>query len=86
VAGRAGSAAYASASVSFSSRQVAHAQQHVAALVGKTLPAPVDRIDQGGNPATRTGSGPEFGTVDKSGNVFAGEPRPRVLRKYVKVR
>ena len=29
---------------------------------------------------------PEFGAVDKFGNVFAGEPRPRVLRKYVKVR
>ena len=43
-------------------------------------------LDQGGNPSTRTGSGPEFGTVDKFGNVFAGEPRPRVLRKYVKVR
>jgi 6-bladed beta-propeller len=43
-------------------------------------------LDQGGNPATTTGSGPEFGTVDKFGNVFAGEPRPRVLRKYVKVR
>ena len=43
-------------------------------------------LDQGGNPATTTGSGPEFGTVDKSGNIFAGEPRPRVLRKYVKVR
>jgi len=24
--------------------------------------------------------------VDKYGNVFGGEPRPRVLRKYVKVR
>jgi hypothetical protein len=43
-------------------------------------------LDQGGYPSSRTGSGPEFGTVDKFGNVFAGEPRPRVLRKYVKVR
>jgi sugar lactone lactonase YvrE len=43
-------------------------------------------LDQGGNPATTTGSGPEFGAVDKHGNIFAGEPRPRVLRKYVKVR
>ena len=43
-------------------------------------------LDQGGNPISRTGSGPEFGTVDKQGNIFAGEPRPRVLRKYVKVR
>jgi hypothetical protein len=43
-------------------------------------------LDPGGNPGTTTGSGAEFGTVDKSGNVFAGEPRPRVLRKYVKVR
>src|SRR5437763_778626 len=43
-------------------------------------------LDQGGNPNVRTGSAPEFGTVDKFGNVFAGEPRRRVLRKYVKVR
>jgi hypothetical protein len=43
-------------------------------------------LDQGGHPGTRTGSGPEFGPVDKFGNIFAGEPRPRVLRKYVKVR
>ena len=43
-------------------------------------------LDQGGNPGTTTGSGAEFGTVDKFGNIFAGEPRPRVLRKYVKVR
>jgi DNA-binding beta-propeller fold protein YncE len=43
-------------------------------------------LDQGGRPASRTGSGPEFGAVDKFGNIFAGEPRPRVLRKYVKVR
>jgi len=43
-------------------------------------------LDQGGNPNTQTGSGPEFVTVDRQGNVFGGEPRPRVLRKYVKVR
>ncbi len=43
-------------------------------------------LDPGGNPGTTTGSGAEFGAVDKFGNVFAGEPRPRVLRKYVKVR
>jgi hypothetical protein len=27
-----------------------------------------------------------FGSVDKPGKVFGGAPRPRVLRKYVKVR
>ena len=43
-------------------------------------------LDQGGNPNTQTGSGPEFVAVDKNGNVFGGEPRPRILRKYVKVR
>ena len=43
-------------------------------------------LDQGGDPRTQTGSGPEFVAVDKYGNVFGGEPRPRVLRKYVKVR
>ena len=43
-------------------------------------------LDYGGDPRTVTGSGPEFVTVDRAGNVFGGEPRPRVLRKYVKVR
>ena len=43
-------------------------------------------MDQGGDPRVTTGSGAEFGAVDKYGNVFGGEPRPRVLRKYVKVR
>ena len=43
-------------------------------------------LDQGGNPNVLTGSGPEFVTADRYGNVFGGEPRPRVLRKYVKVR
>ncbi len=43
-------------------------------------------LDQGGNPNAQTGSGPEFVTVDRHGSVFGGEPRPRVLRKYVKVR
>jgi len=43
-------------------------------------------LDNGGDPRTLTGSGPEFVTVDKYGNIFGGEPRPRMLRKYVKVR
>ena len=43
-------------------------------------------LDNGGDPRTLTGSGAEFVTVDRHGNVFGGEPRPRVLRKYVKVR
>jgi DNA-binding beta-propeller fold protein YncE len=43
-------------------------------------------LDPGGNPNTQTGSGAEFVAVDKYGNIFAGEPRPHVLQKYVKVR
>jgi sugar lactone lactonase YvrE len=43
-------------------------------------------LDPGGNPNTQTGSGAEFVAVDKHGNIFAGEPRPHVLQKYVKVR
>jgi DNA-binding beta-propeller fold protein YncE len=42
--------------------------------------------DPGGNPNTQTGSGAEFVAVDRFGNIFAGEPRPHVLQKYVKVR
>lgn len=43
-------------------------------------------LDPGGNPNTQTGSGAEFVAVDKYGNIVAGEPRPHVLQKYVKVR
>ena len=43
-------------------------------------------LDNGGDPRTLTGSGAEFVTVDKYGSIFGGEPRPRMLRKYVKVR
>src|SRR5438552_4774428 len=43
-------------------------------------------LDQGGDARTQTSSGAEYGAVDKFGNVFTGEPRPRVLRKYIKVR
>ena len=32
------------------------------------------------------GSGAEAITVDRQGNIFAGEPRPQRLLKYVKVR
>ena len=41
-------------------------------------------LDYGGDPRTLTGSGAEFVAVDKHGNIFGGEPRPRQLRKYVK--
>lgn len=32
------------------------------------------------------GTGAEFVAVDREGNMYGGEPRPRVLRKYVRVR
>ena len=33
-------------------------------------------LDQGGDPRTGTGSGAEFGTVDKFGNVFGAAAAP----------
>ena len=43
--------------------------------------------DTGDNPPiTAGGSGAESVTVDRHGNIFAGEPRPQRLLKYVKVR
>jgi sugar lactone lactonase YvrE len=43
--------------------------------------------DMGDNPPiTAGGSGTESLAVDKHGNIFAGEPRPQRLQKYVKVR
>lgn len=44
-------------------------------------------LDTGDNPPiTAGGSGAESLTVDANGNIFAGEPRPQRLRKYIKVR
>ena len=39
-----------------------------------------------GDPREIPGNGAEFVAVDRDGNVYGGEPRPRQLRKYVKVR
>jgi DNA-binding beta-propeller fold protein YncE len=44
-------------------------------------------LDTGDNPPiTAGGSGAEAITVDRQGNIFAGEPRPQRLIKYVRVR
>lgn len=39
-----------------------------------------------GDPRDPTGNGAEFAAVDRDGNIYAGEPRPRKLQKYVRVR
>ena len=39
-----------------------------------------------GDPHEVGGNGAEFVAVDRNGNLYAGEPRPRQLRKYVRVR
>ena len=38
------------------------------------------------NPRTTGGNGAEFVAVDRDGNMYAGEPRPRKLQKYLRVR
>lgn len=39
-----------------------------------------------GDPRVKRGNGAEFVAVDRHGNLYGGEPAPRVLRKYVRVR
>ena len=39
-----------------------------------------------GDPRKTTGNGAEFVAVDREGNLYGGEPRPRTLQKYVRVR
>jgi sugar lactone lactonase YvrE len=39
-----------------------------------------------GDPRQTAGNGAEFVAVDRDGNIYAGEPRPRNLQKYVRVR
>ena len=39
-----------------------------------------------GDPRERAGNGAEFVAVDRFGNLYGGEPRPRKLQKYIRVR
>ena len=39
-----------------------------------------------GDPRDVSGNGAEFVAVDREGNMYGGEPRPRRLQKYVRVR
>ena len=39
-----------------------------------------------GDPRETAGNGAEFVVVDREGNLYGGEPRPRKLQKYVRVR
>jgi DNA-binding beta-propeller fold protein YncE len=39
-----------------------------------------------GDPRDPAGNGAEFVAVDRDGNMYAGEPRPRRLQKYMRVR
>ena len=39
-----------------------------------------------GDPRVTAGNGAEFVAVDRAGNLYGGEPRPRKLQKYVRVR
>ena len=39
-----------------------------------------------GDPRDPAGNGAEFVAVDRNGNIYGGEPRPRRLQKYVRVR
>jgi DNA-binding beta-propeller fold protein YncE len=39
-----------------------------------------------GDPRDTAGNGAEFAVADAAGNIYAGEPRPRKLQKYVRVR
>ena len=39
-----------------------------------------------GDPRSAAGNGAEFVAADRAGNLYAGEPRPRKLQKYVRVR
>ena len=41
---------------------------------------------QWGDPRDTAGNGAEFAAVDRAGNIYAGEPRPRKLQKYIRVR
>ena len=39
-----------------------------------------------GDPRFTIGNGAEFVAVDRDGNIYGGEPAPRNLQKYIRVR
>ena len=39
-----------------------------------------------GDPRNTAGNGAEFVAVDRDGNIYGGEPSPKQLRKYIRVR
>ena len=39
-----------------------------------------------GDPREIPGTGAEFVAVDRDGNLYGGEPRPRNIQKYIRVR
>jgi len=39
-----------------------------------------------GDPRSTAWNGAKFVTVDRVGNIYGGEPSPRKLQKYVRVR
>ncbi len=39
-----------------------------------------------GDPRVTSGNGAEFVAVDRDGNMYGGEPSPKRLQKYVRVR
>ena len=41
---------------------------------------------QWGDPRSTSGNGAEFVAVDREGNLYGGEPNPRNLQKYVRIR
>lgn len=43
-------------------------------------------VYQWGDPRDTAGNGAEFVAVDPEGNIYGGEPRPRNIQKYVRVR
>ena len=43
-------------------------------------------VYQWGDPSVILGNGAEFVAVDRDGNIYGGEPVPRNLQKYVRVR
>ena len=39
-----------------------------------------------GDPRDTAGNGAEFVAVDRDGNIYGGEPSPRRVQKYIRVR
>ena len=75
-------------SAALTSAAVSHHGHRVVGRIGDVETGGVDEfiLYAWGDPRSTVGNGAEFVAVDSEGNLYGGEPAPRTLQKYVRVK